>query len=92
MGDITSFDVVAFTHLDKDHYNGATEFFYFDHIKKYQGDVNGLQRFTMSKLWVPSAIITEKLPATADEEAKAIQYEARERFKNKKGIRVFFQT
>ncbi|MEX2219392.1 MAG: hypothetical protein WD749_11625 [Phycisphaerales bacterium] len=38
---------------------------------------------------LPAAVITEKLSATADPEAKAIQKEARERFKAGKGIRVF---
>ncbi len=83
------FDVVAFSHLDRDHYAGATEFFYFEHIEKYQGDVDGKKRIKMDILWVPAAVITEKLGRDADVEAKAIQYEARERFKAGQGIRVF---
>ena len=83
------FDVVAFTHLDKDHYARATEFFYFEHIKKYQDDVDGEPRIKMDVLWVPAAVITEALAKDADPEAKAIQKEARERFKAKKGVRVF---
>ncbi len=89
MGEQDRFDVVAFTHLDRDHYAGATEFFYFDHIKKFQQPVDGRARMKMTILWVPAAVITEKLAADAEEEAKAIQKEARERFKAKKGIRVF---
>lgn len=89
LGDRDYFDVVAFTHLDKDHYTGATEFFYFEHIKKYQGDVDGKPRIKMTTMWVPAAVITEKLSADDDPEAKAIQKEARERFKAGKDIRIF---
>ena len=32
------YDVVVFTHLDKDHYSGASDFFYLEHAKKYQGE------------------------------------------------------
>jgi hypothetical protein len=83
------YDVVAFSHLDRDHYAGATEFFYFEHIAKYQEPVGGKRRIKMRVLWVPAAVITEPLGADADAEAKAIQKEARERFKVGKGIRVF---
>jgi hypothetical protein len=83
------YDVVAFTHLDWDHYAGATDFFYFNHIRKYQDDVDGKPRTKMNVMWVPAALMTEKLGNDADTEAKAIQKEARERFKAKKGIRVF---
>ena len=89
LGDREHFDVVAFTHLDRDHYAGATEFFYFEHTKKYQGDVDGKRRIKMDEMWVPAAVITESFSADADVEAKAIQKEARERFKTKSGIRVF---
>ena len=30
------FDIVAFTHLDRDHCCGAGDFFYFEHASKYQ--------------------------------------------------------
>jgi len=77
------FDVVAFTHLDEDHYKGASEFFWFQHAKKYQDD----DRIKISTLWVPAAIITED---NLDiEEARIIQREARYRFKKGKDIRVF---
>jgi hypothetical protein len=85
------YDVVTFTHLDNDHYDGATEFFYFEHIKKYQEDVGGEPRIKMKVLWVPAAVITEKLDSGADREAKAIQKEERERFNAGSGIRVFFR-
>src|SRR6185295_13827190 len=77
------FDVVAFTHLDRDHFCGATEFFHFEHAKKYQG--NG--RIKIDVMWVPAAVITEEGPE--DTEARIIQKEARHRFKDGKGIRVF---
>lgn len=89
LGERDSLDVVAFTHLDNDHYAGATDFFYFEHIAAYQGVVDGEPRIKMDELWVPAAVITEALSVDADVEAKAIQREARERFKAKSGIRVF---
>lgn len=89
LGQRDYYDVVAFSHLDRDHYAGATDFFYFEHIAKYQGEVGGKKRIKMNVMWVPAAVITEKLPADAEIEAKAIQKEARERFRAGKGIRVF---
>ncbi len=77
------FDVVAFTHLDEDHYKGATDFFWLQHEKKYQDD----DRTKISTLWVPAAIITED--SLNIEEARIIQKEARHRFKKGKDIRVF---
>ena len=77
------FDVVAFTHLDEDHYKGASEFFWLQYAKKYQDD----DRIKISTLWVPAAIITED--SLDLEEASIIQKEARHRFKNGKDIRVF---
>ena len=32
------FDVVSFSHLDTDHFAGASEFFHLEHAKKYQGE------------------------------------------------------
>lgn len=89
LGDEDSIDVVAFTHLDRDHYARATEFFFFEHIKQYQDGIDREPRIRMDEMWVPAAVITESLGMDADSEAKAIQKEARERFKAKKGIRVF---
>lgn len=80
------YDVVAFTHLDQDHYDGMTEFFYLEHDKAYQGKVGGKTRIKMNIMWVPAAVITEDL---VEEESKVIQAEARYRLKQKKGIRVF---
>src|ERR1700722_3571471 len=78
------YDVVAFSHLDQDHYDGMTEFFYLDHDKSYQGKLNGKPRIKMNVMWVPAAVITEDLE---EEESKIIQAEARYRLKQKKGIR-----
>lgn len=89
LGKRAYFDVVAFSHLDRDHYAGATEFFYFEHIDKYQGPVEGKDRIKMNVMWVPACAITEALGDDADLEAKAIQKEARARFKAGKGVRVF---
>ena len=81
--DCDYFDVVAFTHLDRDHFARSTEFFYLEHAKKYQsGD-----RIKMNVMWVPAAVITEKAPD--DEEARVLQKEARHRFKEGSHIRIF---
>ena len=77
------YDVVAFTHLDRDHFAHSTEFFYLKHAKKYQGD----GRIKMNVMWVPAAVITEQAPD--DKEARILQKEARHRFKEGTGIRVF---
>ncbi len=77
------FDVVAFSHLDIDHFKGATEFFYLEHAKKYQGK----DRVKMEIMWVPAALITE--PSPEDDEARILQKEARHRFRKGMGIRVF---
>lgn len=55
------YDVVAFTHLDQDHYDGTSEFFYLDHDKAYQGKVDGKSRIKINIMWVPAAVITEEL-------------------------------
>lgn len=77
------FDVVAFTHLDRDHFARSTEFSYLEHAKRYQGD----DRIKINVMWVPAALITEKAPE--DDEARVLQKEARHRFKKGSGIRVF---
>jgi hypothetical protein len=76
------FDVLAITHLDNDHVCGAPDFFYFEHAAKYQSK----DRAKIGELWVPAAVIVEDRP---DGDAGVVQAEARHRFKNKKGIRVF---
>jgi hypothetical protein len=86
LGKRTYYDVVAFTHLDQDHYDGMTEFFFLDHDKDYQGKVDGKERIKMTTMWVPAAVITEEMK---EDESKVVQAEARHRLKNKQGIRVF---
>jgi len=81
--DRDNFDVVAFTHLDEDHYKGASDFFWLNYAKTYQGD----DRIKINTMWVPAALITEEAPD--NEEARILQKEARHRFKEKDGIRVF---
>ena len=76
-------DVVAVTHLDLDHIKGMSDIFWLEYAEKYQGD----DRIKIDTLWVPAVVITEARPD--DEEAKIIQKEARHRFKEGKGIRVF---
>ena len=83
--DRQSYDVVAFTHLDNDHIKGSTVFFWLEHHKKYQAD----DRIRIDIMWVPAALITEDEKDLKDEEAKILQKEARHRFKEGKGIRVF---
>lgn len=80
------FNVVAFTHLDRDHICGSSDFFYFDHADKYQGKVDGKDRIKIKELWVPAAVITE---AGCTDEDRIIRQEARYRLKKGYGIRVF---
>ncbi len=80
------FDVVAFTHGDRDHIENSTEFFELLHADKYKG--NG--RIKISELWVPAAMILET--ATNDQMSDEIviwRQEARFRLKEGEGIRVF---
>lgn len=76
------YDVVAFTHVDNDHVQGSSEFFWLEHAKKYQGD----GRIKIRELWVPAAAIIEE---GAEGEARIIRAEARHRLREGRGIRVF---
>ena len=80
--DRSSFDVVAFTHLDDDHVSGVPDFFYLEHAAKYQDD----DRIKIDELWVPAAAIVET-GVTGD--AGVIRAEARYRLLEGRGIRVF---
>jgi ribonuclease BN (tRNA processing enzyme) len=82
LADRDDFDVVAFTHLDDDHIQGMSEFFYLEHAQKYQGE----GRIKIKTLWVPAAAIVE--PGCKDE-ARILQAEAKHRLRKGKGIRVF---
>ena len=80
------FDVVAFTHGDKDHIAHSTEFFELRHANKYQG--NG--RIKIHELWVPAAMILET--AKNDQQSNEFviwRQEARYRLIEGKGIQVF---
>jgi len=84
--DKKSFDVVAFTHGDKDHIENSTEFFELLYAKKYQGK----DRIKINELWVPAAMILDT--ASNDEQSDEFtiwRQEARYRLKEGKGIRVF---
>ena len=86
LGNRTYYDVGVFTHLDQDHYDLMTEFFFLEHDPAYQKKVDGKERIKMNVMWVPAAVLTEKLE---EEESKIIQKEAWHRLKNKKGILIF---
>ena len=81
-GDNRFVDVLAFSHLDKDHFNRATELFWLEHAEKYQSD----DRIKAGTVWVPAAAIIE--PGITDE-GRVLRQEARHRLKKGKGIRVF---
>jgi hypothetical protein len=82
---VNAYDVVVFTHLDEDHYKGATDFFYLEHARKYQDE----HRIRIKELWIPAGLLLEELGAGATQEARVLRAEARHRFQTKKGIRVF---
>lgn len=75
-------DVVAFTHLDTDHCKRAKEVFHLDHAAKYQGG----DRIKMKTMWVPASAVLEE---GVTGQARTLRAEARHRFLEGKGIRVF---
>lgn len=82
IGDKKEVDVLALSHLDKDHYKGVSELFWLEHASKYQSD----ERIKIKTLWVPAAAILEE---GIEDEGKILRAEARYRFKKGQGIRVF---
>jgi len=76
------YDVVAFTHLDKDHCDGASDFFWLDYAKQYQGQ----DRIKIKTLWVPAAAILDDEPTSS---SWPLRQEARHRLIKGEGIRVF---
>lgn len=76
------FNTTAFTHLDNDHVQGASNFFWFDHAAKYQGE----GRIKMRDLWVPASALTE---VGTNGCARVIREEAKHRMRRGCGIRVF---
>ncbi len=75
-------DVVAFTHLDIDHCKRAKEVFHLEHAEKYQGD----DRIKIKTMWVPASAILE---VGVEGQARTLRAEARHRFIEGEGIRVF---
>lgn len=75
-------DVVAFTHFDADHCNRAKDVFYLEHAAKYQDD----NRIKMKTMWVPASAVLE---VGSTGQARTLRAEARHRFIEGKGIRVF---
>ena len=75
-------NVFCITHLDRDHINRSSEFFWLQHKPAYQSDA----RFKITELWVPAAVICEE---DCDEEGQIWQDEARHRLRAGAGIRIF---
>lgn len=82
MGTDKQIDVVAFTHLDTDHCKRAKDVFYLEHAEKYQDDA----RIKIKTMWVPAAAILE---VGVEGQARTLRAEARHRFIEGNGIRVF---
>lgn len=81
-----SFEVVGFSHADKDHIENSTEFFELQYAQKYQGE----GRIKITELWVPAAMILETgTNGEQGEEFIVWRQEARYRLKKGEGIRVF---
>lgn len=76
------YDVVGFTHLDTDHVQGSSDFFYWEHASCYQAE----GRIKINELWVPAAAILE---TNISDCARVIRQEARYRLKQGRGIKVF---
>ena len=82
------YDIVAFTHADRDHIQGSTEFFELQHAEKYQG--NG--RIKINELWVPAAMVIEEVAREELLDEFALwRKEARYRLLEGKGIKIFSQ-
>jgi len=80
------FDVVVFTHGDKDHIAHSTEFFELRHAQKYMGD----GRIKIRELWVPAAMILDTaMNDQQSDEFVTWRQEARYRLRNGEGIQVF---
>ena len=76
------FDAVCITHIDTDHCKGFGDFFWLGHAAKYQDD----DRIKITELWVPAAAILEE---GLKNDGRIVRAEARHRFREGKGIRVF---
>ena len=77
------YDVVCFTHLDEDHINKFSSYFYLEHAEKYQkGD-----RPKIKELWVSAAVIVDT--NSQNDEDNILKAEARYRLRNGSGIKIF---
>ncbi len=76
------YDIVTFTHADRDHINRFSEYFYLEHAKKYQDS----SRKKIKEMWVPASVV---LDTHAEDEARILKAEARHRLKSKSGILIF---
>lgn len=80
------FDVVAFTHADKDHIAGSTDFFELQQAEKYQGE----GRIKIQELWVPAAMLLEEgTNENQQSECILLRQEARYRLLEGRDIIVF---
>src|SRR5437868_1643066 len=61
------YEVVCFTHMDKDHIYRMSEYFYFEHSKDYQG----ADRKKIKELWVPANVLIET--GLDEEDAKILR-------------------
>ena len=84
LSSIGEFDVVMFTHAHEDHTKKASEFFFFDHAKKYQSN----DRAKINELWISAAFLLDTELENASD-AKIIRAEAQYRLKEGYGIKVF---
>jgi len=76
------YDAVCITHTDSDHCKGFGEFFWLEHAAKYQSE----DRVGINELWVPAAAILEE---NLENDARLVRAEARHRFREGTGVRVF---
>ena len=82
LGDNRTIDVVAFSHLDRDHCHRAKDIFYLEHALKYQDD----SRIRIKTLWIPAHAVLE---VGIEGQARTLRAEARYRFLKGEGVRVF---
>lgn len=76
------YNAVCITHTDSDHCKGFGDFFWLEHAAMYQGG----DRIKIKELWVPAAAILEE---NLKDDARLVRSEARHRFRQGKGVRVF---
>jgi beta-lactamase superfamily II metal-dependent hydrolase len=79
---VKQIDVLAITHGDDDHLRKVCDTFYLESRSESQTE----DHIKFKELWVPSNLLTE---VGCEDHTKIIRKEARHRFKEGKGIRVF---